>query len=140
MARAFAGTAVLSEAAAGAAEEPADDMPVDALLEGIRLVEANVQSGMSYRAAVRRGATRATVSMMAQRDSFKPPPTLADGAKLRWCTGCLVVRYCSVECSRAAWPAHKLRRLRSSKGGAREGTVTSSSTGHLHGECNWRIK
>jgi ankyrin repeat protein len=105
---AHCGASEAGQTAAGAAEESTDDTPVDTLLEVVRLMEANVQSGMSYQAAARSAANTATVSMMAQRDSFKPPPTLADGAKLRWCTGCLVVRYCSVECSRAAWPAHKL--------------------------------
>jgi hypothetical protein len=36
---------------------------------------------------------------------WRPP---VDGNKLRACSGCLVIKYCSVTCQREAWPDHKL--------------------------------
>ena len=37
----------------------------------------------------------------------KTESELAAGEKLRKCGGCGVVRYCSGECQKAAWPGHK---------------------------------
>jgi hypothetical protein len=37
----------------------------------------------------------------------KTESDLAAGEKLRKCGGCGVVRYCSGECQKTAWPGHK---------------------------------
>ncbi len=59
------------------------------------------------------GSVDVAATLKLLRDTFPSPPpetlcaTCRAGGKLRRCAGCKAIRYCSSECQKIAWPAHK---------------------------------
>ncbi|PNH09644.1 hypothetical protein TSOC_003726 [Tetrabaena socialis] len=107
--RAAAGTAGGGGAGGGPVAVLEDTAMRAALAAQVRALLAEVAPGGAEEDAAAAAAEAAEAVEVAAKECAHCGVRAGEraGLKLRKCTGCLAVRYCSGECQAAAWPAHK---------------------------------
>lgn len=91
---------LIRERASAAAEAGASVVPAEAAADAALAEEAQL-------AAVEAPATEAAVEEPLELRCASCGAAPVPGRKLRKCGGCMMVRYCSTDCQRDHWAAHK---------------------------------